>query len=131
MAIDLLPSVQSIHFLRASDGCVTDRGIRVLESPALHLLLAPSLFMVTNFGGGYRTSYKGAQPPPVPTVQAAVDDELSRLLQCYFFSSNGAGINRQNPAPITRYAGAAYAISGARRIVLKSYKRTDFRELVS
>jgi|SRR3712207_6836223 len=77
--------------LESPDGCITDGSIRIHRSPALHLLRAPSLFIVPNFGGGYRTSCKGAQPPPIPTVETAVDDELSRLLQRAFSSSNGAG----------------------------------------
>jgi len=65
----------------APDGCVADTHIRIRNLPVLHLLRTPRLFMMPTLREGYRSSLRGAQPPPVPTVEVLIDNELGRLLQ--------------------------------------------------
>src|ERR671916_747295 len=69
--------------LQATLGCVADRGLRVLWLPAPHLSGALRSRGVPARGGGYRGPRARAQPPPVPTAEVSIDDELRRLLQTF------------------------------------------------
>src|SRR5918994_302749 len=84
----------------APDGRVADRHIRVLKLPARHLLRAPRLLKMPTLREGYRSSLPGAQPPPVPTVEVLVDNELGRLLQPLFSLVMERGeVKTSHPSP--------------------------------
>ena len=95
----------------APHGSVPDGHIRVLERPVCQLLRTRRLCIMPSFGGSYRSSFPGAQPPPVQPVEVLIDDELGRPLQPFFsLAVERAEAKTSHPSPLNAVPRSSVAV---------------------